>query len=165
MTYSMFTTVWGVFGYVADGKRLVATFLPASEAAIRRAIRRQYPDAVEARDSLPAFREQVVQYFAGAPTRFSVEVDLSGMPPFRRRVLQACRRIGCGKTASYADLARAVGKPGAARAVGGAMARNPLPLVIPCHRVLRTDGSIGGFSGPEGVAQKKRMLVLEGVIP
>jgi methylated-DNA-[protein]-cysteine S-methyltransferase len=164
MTYTVFQTAWAAFGYVANGKRLVATFLPASEADIRRAIRKHYPDAVEAADQLLGFREQVIQYFAGKPTKFTVDVDLSDVPPFRRTVLQACRRTAYGKTTTYADLARAVGKPGAPRAVGGAMAHNPLPLVIPCHRVLRTDGSLGGFSGPDGVEQKKRLLKLEGTI-
>ena len=65
-------------------------------------------------------------------------------------------------TASYADLAGAAGNPAAVRAAGGAMAHNPLPLVIPCHRVLRSDGSIGGFSSTEGVRQKRRLLALEG---
>ena len=164
MTYSVFSTAWGAFGYVAKGKRLVATFLPGKEAAIRKAIRKQYPGATEARDALPAFRRQVIDYFLGAPIKFSVEIDLSEVPPFRRSVLTACRHVACGKTTSYAELARAVGNPGATRAVGGAMANNPLPLVIPCHRVLRSDGSLGGFSGPEGVKQKIRMLELEGTM-
>ena len=119
------------------------------------------PDAVEAPAPLPRFQRAVVDYFEGKRARFPIEIDLSSVPPFYRSVLEACRRIPYGQTASYADLARAVGKPNAARAVGGAMARNPLPLVVPCHRVLRADGSIGGFSSAHGVDEKIRLLRLE----
>ena len=112
---------------------------------------------------MPRFRQAVVDYFDGKRIRFSIEIDLSRLPPFHQMVLEVCRRIPYGQTASYADLARAVGHPNAARAVGGAMARNPLPLVVPCHRVLRADGSIGGFSSADGVDEKARLLRLENV--
>ena len=162
--YAVFNTVAGFFGFVARGKRLVATFLPRPKRDLQRAIKEAYPEAEEARDLLPGLRRQVIDYFAGRPARFSADVDLSALPPFRARVLAACKRIPYGKTASYADLAKAAGRPGAARAVGGAMANNPLPLVIPCHRVLRSDGSLGGFSSPDGIETKKRMLALEGAM-
>jgi methylated-DNA-[protein]-cysteine S-methyltransferase len=119
---------------------------------------------VESVDLLLRFQRQVIEYFTGKPTRFTVRVDFSGVPAFRQAVLEACRRIPYGQTASYADLARAAGSPGAARAAGTTMANNPLPLVIPCHRVLRADGSIGGFSTPQGVKQKKRLLRLENAL-
>ncbi len=120
-----------------------------------------FPDALEAPELLPRFRRQVIDYFAGTPTGFSVEIDVTDLPPFRQVVLEACHRVPYGKTASYTDLARAAGRPGAARAVGGAMAGNPLPLVVPCHRVLRSDGSLGGFSSPRGIEEKLRLLRLE----
>lgn len=164
MRYTIFDTAWGPFGFVASGKRLVATFLPQPERAIRRAVGARWPDAVETPDMLPGFRRQVIDYYKGKPTVFKAEVDLSDVTPFREDVLRACRRIPYGKTASYVDLARMVGKPGAARAVGGAMAHNPLPLIIPCHRVLRSDGSLGGFSSPRGVKEKKRLLRLENAL-
>ncbi len=161
MQYAIIETEWGAFGYVVRDGRLVATFLPSSRTTIKRAIKQQWPDAVETPSLLPRFRKQVNDYFAGNPSKFTVDLDISDLTPFRQSVLKQCRRIPCGKTASYADLARAVGNPRAVRAVGGAMANNPLPLVIPCHRVLRSDGTIGGFSTPQGVKQKKRMLRLE----
>ncbi len=161
MQYSVFDTEWGSFGLVARGRRLVATFLPQPARGLRRAIADRYPGAVETPDLLPRFRRQVIDYFKGKPTRFSIDIDIVDVPTFRQDVLRACRRIPFGKTASYADLARAAGKPGAARAAGSAMANNPLPLVVPCHRVVRSDGSLGGFSTPQGVRQKKRMLCLE----
>ena len=161
MYYAIFDTTWGAFGFVEHNSRVLATFLPRARQEIIRAIRASWPDAIEAPDSLPRFRQAVVDYFEGKRTRFPIDIDLSGMPPFHQLVLEACRRIPYGHTASYADLAKAVGKPNAARAVGGAMARNPLPLVVPCHRVLRADGSIGGFSSTGGVDEKAQLLQLE----
>ena len=83
----------------------------------------------------------------------------SEIPPFDREVLEAIRRIPFGATVSYADVARAIGRPGAARAVGGALSRNPLPLILPCHRVIRANGEEGGYSG--GAEHKRRMLKWE----
>jgi methylated-DNA-[protein]-cysteine S-methyltransferase len=162
MRYCIVETAWGAFGFVTRNARLVATFLPRSVQQVRQAIRRAWPEAVEDGRLLPRFRRQVIEYFEGKPVRFEVRLDLSDVPPFRRAVLEACHRIPHGDTVSYGDLACAVGKPGASRAVGGAMAHNPVPLVVPCHRVLRSDGSIGGFSTPRGVKEKERLLRLEG---
>lgn len=82
--------------------------------------------------------------------------------PFAVAVLTACKTIEFGKTATYAQLANMAGSPKAARAVGNVMAKNPLPLIIPCHRVLKTNGQLGGFSAPGGTKIKKKMLELEG---
>ena len=161
MDYSIFKTTWGFFGLVADGKRLLGTFLPDTEQRVLAAIRRHWPDATEHADALPPFRRQVIDYFEGKRKTFNVDIDVSHMTPFRQAVIEACRRIPYGQTASYGDLARAAGNPGAARAAGSTMACNPLPLVVPCHRVLCSDGTIGGFSSPRGVEQKKRLLTLE----
>lgn len=162
MEFSIIQTEWGSFGMVARNDRLVATFLPMREAELRSTIGRRYPEAVERKNLLPSFRQQVIDYFQGKRVRFSVRVDLDAVSPFRAEVLRQCKKIPYGKTASYGDLAGAAGSPAAVRAAGGAMAHNPLPLVIPCHRVLRGDGSIGGFSSAEGVRQKRRLLALEG---
>ena len=162
MQFAIINTPWKCFGFVVRDHRLLATYLPRFRGEIRRRIVEDWPEAVEASDLLPRFRRDVLDYFAGRRVRFSAPIDLFDVPPFRREVLERCRRIPYGKTASYGDLARAVGRDGAARAVGSAMAHNPLPLVIPCHRVLRSDGSLGGFSSPEGTRLKERMLRLEG---
>lgn len=97
-------------------------------------------------------------YTRGELSAFTVPVDLAGRTAFQQRVLKACRRIPYGAMATYGDLARQVGSPGAARAVGQVMAHNPVPLVIPCHRVVGR-GGLTGFGG--GLPLKERLLLLE----
>lgn len=111
-------------------------------------------------DSLaPQFQARVDGWFRGHEPQ--VELDLSGLTAFQRRVLEEVRRIPRGAVRSYADVARAVGRPGAARAVGQVMASNPVPLFVPCHRVIRSDGRLGEYSGG-GPEMKRRLLELEG---
>ena len=105
---------------------------------------------------------QVRDYLAGRRTSFDLQIDLSGVTPFRRTVLAECARIPRGQTTTYGDLARRVGRPDAFRAVGNAMHTNPIPIVIPCHRVLGANGSLTGFGG--GLDVKRRLLELEGVM-
>jgi methylated-DNA-[protein]-cysteine S-methyltransferase len=107
----------------------------------------------------------VKRYFAGEETDFSgFQLDLGEQEAFFRQVYAAARRVGWGRTTTYGALTKEVGAgPEAARDVGQAMARNPVPLIIPCHRVLAAGGKIGGFSAPGGSAAKTRMLELEGV--
>lgn len=164
ITYRLLRTSWGWFGLVAHEQVLLSTFLPQPQRDLRRTIKERFPGASEFDALFPGFCHQVRQYFDGHPTRFDVEIDVGDLPPFRQTVLELCRGIPYGKTATYADLARAAGKPAAARAVGGVMAGNRLPLVVPCHRVLRSDGSLGGFSSRGGLTEKTRLLLLEGAI-
>ena len=98
-------------------------------------------------------------------TPYRGAVDLTRVPPFERAVLQALRRIPPGQVRTYGEIARSLGKPNAARAVGTACARNPLPLVIPCHRVVRTDGGLGGYPMRGGAALKRQLLEMEGALP
>jgi len=103
-------------------------------------------------------------YLRGKPSAMAtVPLDLADATPFLRRVYGALREVPAGHTISYGQLAKAAGSSKAARAVGGAMARNPLPILIPCHRVLAGDGGRGGYSGPGGLATKAQLLALEGV--
>lgn len=90
-----------------------------------------------------------------------VVLDERGVDAFRRRVYAATRAVGPGETATYGEIARAIGVPDAARAVGAALGANPFPIVVPCHRVLAADGSLHGFSAPGGTATKRRMLEIE----
>jgi methylated-DNA-[protein]-cysteine S-methyltransferase len=116
-------------------------------------------------ERITAVIEAAKQYFAGEETDFSqVQLDLGGENAFFARIYAALRRVGWGSTTTYGALAKEVGAGReAARDVGEAMARNPAPLIIPCHRVLAAGGKIGGFSAPGGSKTKARMLELEGV--
>ena len=163
--HRVFETDWGFCAFVVSPRGLLATYLPdASRARVERMIRRDHPESRDDPTLLPKLVRSFESYFQGKPVRFDVRLDTEELPEFRRLVLQACRKIPRGTTATYADLARAAGRPKATRAAGSAMANNPLPLVIPCHRVLRSDGKIGGFSSPQGVRQKTRLLQLEGAL-
>jgi methylated-DNA-[protein]-cysteine S-methyltransferase len=94
-----------------------------------------------------------------------VPVNLADLSPFQSKIVRACRKIGRGRMRTYGDLAAAAGSPGAARAAGSVMAKNRLPIIIPCHRVVGSGGSLGGFSAPTGLDLKRRMLALEGALP
>jgi methylated-DNA-[protein]-cysteine S-methyltransferase len=104
---------------------------------------------------------QLKEYFGGRRSRFELPVDLSLVSEFDRRVLAVVSKIPPGGVLTYADVARRIGSPTAARAVGNAVGRNPVPIVVPCHRVIRSDGTLGGYSGG-GVGYKRRLLALEG---
>lgn len=93
-----------------------------------------------------------------------VRVDLSGVPAFHRRVYEVTREISPGATLTYGEVAARLGAPGAAQAVGRALGRNPVPIVVPCHRVLASGGAMHGFSAPGGIETKRRMLVIEGAL-
>ncbi len=118
---------------------------------------------VEEAAALPELAQRLRRYFDGHPVEFTDALDISSSTPFQQRVWQAARRIPWGQTRSYQWIASEIGQPGAARAVGQALGRNPLPVIIPCHRVLASNGNLGGFSG--GLEVKKRLLRLEGVSP
>lgn len=108
--------------------------------------------------------ERVRRHFEGYPEDFrDVEVDLDDAGPFARQVYATARAIPAGKTATYGEIAETLARPGAARAVGQALGKNPIPLIIPCHRVVAAGGKPGGFSAPGGLTTKSRMLVIEGV--
>lgn len=105
----------------------------------------------------------ISRYFEGSRVSFkNVQVALPGFSGFGRMVLEWLCGAEWGTTVTYKDIASSVGHPGAARAIGVIMSKNPIPLIIPCHRVIRSDGGLGGFSGPGGVEMKKKMLALEG---
>jgi methylated-DNA-[protein]-cysteine S-methyltransferase len=110
--------------------------------------------------------DQATRYFAGEQIDFSaIGLDLSAIDPARRTIYDALRKVEFGKTVTYGELAKRAGatEPQAAQEVGIAMARNPVPLIIPCHRVLAAGGKLGGFSAPGSLETKQHMLALEGV--
>ena len=115
--------------------------------------------------ALASIAGQLRDYFDGTRTNFDVPLDLSHVTPFQLSVLQAARMIPTGTVWTYGQMARAIGKPRASQAVGQALGRNPVPIVIPCHRVIAGDGSLGGYSGGGGLASKRLLLNLEGALP
>jgi len=127
------------------------------------------PDHAAALADAPPFVRDAVSrmqaLLAGEPVRLhDLPLDMSGIEPFARAVYAAAQRLEPGETCTYGELAARIGQagdPGAARAVGQALGRNPWPLVVPCHRVLAAGGKLGGFSAPGGAATKRRLLVIE----
>ncbi|WP_190220897.1 methylated-DNA--[protein]-cysteine S-methyltransferase [Streptomyces griseosporeus] len=169
--------VWAVVGtgigpllLAATGDGLVNVVFHATdvvrERALRRLAERLGTEPVEAPDS-PLLAEairQVEAYFAGERHSFELPLDWSLISGFNRQVLrELAAGVPFGTVVGYGDLARRVGQPGAAQAVGLAMGANPLPVVVPCHRVVESDGGIGGFGG--GLETKRKLLALEGVLP
>jgi methylated-DNA-[protein]-cysteine S-methyltransferase len=109
-----------------------------------------------------AVRRQLDEYFDGTRTQFELPVDLRHSAPFSREILKRLARVPHGETTTYGALARAAGRPHAARAVGTVMNRNPIPIVLPCHRVVGANGSLTGYAG--GLDRKELLLKLEGAL-
>jgi O-6-methylguanine DNA methyltransferase len=110
-----------------------------------------------------AFATQVLEYLEAKTDTLKIPTDISGLTPFQRQVLQATLEIPRGQIATYGLIARKIGKPNAYRAVGQALRRNPIAIVIPCHRVIGADGSLTGYSGKTGIERKSKLLKIEGV--
>lgn len=160
ITYTTFSTPECALALAASPRGVCHIVMSCSESGAERAVLSRYPEAVRA-DLFPSLRAQLCQYLAGEPVEFDAPLDLSGITPFGRRVLEACAAIPYGQTRTYLQLAHEVGRPQAPRAVGGALGRNPIPLIIPCHRVVASNGGLGGFSAEQGIALKRRLLELE----
>jgi methylated-DNA-[protein]-cysteine S-methyltransferase len=164
--FALFDTAIGRCALVWRGSAVVGAALPDdSDARMRSALRRRFPDADEQTPSGPVNQaiEAVRLLLSGVPEDCSgIAVDLGALPDFERSVLEAARAIPPGETRTYGDIAAAIGAPGAARAVGRALGRNPVPIIVPCHRVRAADGKSGGFSAPGGAATKLKMLEIEG---
>lgn len=134
---------------------------PTAEAAVR-ALPATVSQSARPGDWNRPLVRRLKAYASGARDDFrDVEVDPGPATEFRRRVFRCCRQIGYGETVTYGQLAAKAGRPRAARAVGGCMAANRIPLVIPCHRVVAPHGGLGGYSGVGGIRLKKRLLELE----
>ena len=159
----MFKSRWGWMGVAESGKGIAAIVFPqASKSAVAASLRAPTVGFFEEASSprLREARKQLTEYLSGTRTSFDLPLDLSEGTAFQRRVWNTLRAIPYGRLWSYRGLASRVGGVQYARAVGGAVGANPLPIVVPCHRVVAQDATIGGFSC--GLPAKRKLLALEG---
>ncbi|MDA7878916.1 methylated-DNA--[protein]-cysteine S-methyltransferase [bacterium] len=165
-TLDIFESVIGWFGVLYCGKTVLAIKVGFDDPG---QVSRAFQDAglsdVSSYEPMEQFRIQIRKYLAGEKVNFdSFKIHTSGMTAFQLAVTQACRSISRGETLTYGELAAKVGRQGAARAVGTVMKKNPFPMIVPCHRVVRSSG-LGGFSTQGGVGTKRWLLELEGALP
>jgi methylated-DNA-[protein]-cysteine S-methyltransferase len=167
-TFALFDTPIGRCGIAWNGDdTIVGVQLPEARVADTRARLRDRFDGARAATPPPAVQvaiDSIVASLRGeADDLVDIPLDLDAVAPFHRKVYEVVRTIPLGETMSYGEVAAAVGSPGAARAVGQALGRNPFAIVVPCHRVLAAGGKWGGFSARGGVATKRRLLSIEAV--
>ncbi|MER9578938.1 methylated-DNA--[protein]-cysteine S-methyltransferase [Mesorhizobium sp. M0189] len=167
--HAVFETVLGFMGIAWSDAGLTRLCLPQrSRDAVERRLLRHASDIDQAAKPEPQWVTELIAsikaYAAGEDIDFSgVPVDLSGVDEFRLAIYDAARKLAFGETTTYGELAKRAGHAGLARETGAALGANPVPLVIPCHRILAAGGKIGGFSAPGGSATKEKMLAMEGV--
>jgi methylated-DNA-[protein]-cysteine S-methyltransferase len=176
LKYTIFKTDWGFFGLFADEIGLLRTILPMKN---QENVKKYLPvgifeSAIEDKQLFMKLQKAIIRYYKGSYADFNkldFTLSLSGLNDFDKKVLFACKKIPLGQTLTYAQLAKKAGFPKAARPAGNVLAKNPLPLIVPCHRVIRADGKIGRFSAAgvrhgrtasqQGSRTKKKMLELE----
>jgi methylated-DNA-[protein]-cysteine S-methyltransferase len=166
--YTIFDTKNGFAALAWNENGVSGLRLPASsEARAEASVLRRFPQARRTTPStqIASLISEIKRYFDGEKVDFSaVPLDLGSQDPFFARVYAEVRKLGWGETTTYGAVAKVLGaEPQAARDVGQAMASNPIPLIVPCHRVLAAGGKIGGFSAPGGSSSKAKMLEIEGV--
>ncbi|MCG6207541.1 methylated-DNA--[protein]-cysteine S-methyltransferase [Rhodopseudomonas sp. HC1] len=165
-SYTMFDTALGRCGIAWGDRGIVAVQLPQpNEAQTRARINQRYGDIAEAPPppEVQHAIDGIVALIAGEPIELTdVTLDLSGVSDFQRGVYDIARSIPPGRTLSYGDIAKKLGGVELAREVGQALGRNPVPIIVPCHRVLAAGGKPGGFSANGGVATKLKLLAIEG---
>ncbi len=159
-SFTVFDTPIGQCGIAWDDDDTIVARPPARRALRRHAHEGTPPPAVQS-----AIDCIVASLHGEADDLIEIPLDFDGVAPFSRRVYEVVRTIPAGETMSYGEVAAAVGSPGAARAVGQALGRNPFAIIVPCHRVLAAGGKAGGFTAADGVTTKLQMLAIEGVLP
>lgn len=164
--YALFDTTIGRCGVAWNSRGVVGLQLPEKTlAGTRMRLLRHCPNADEAEPPKPIARAiaDIQALLCGQKKSLrAVQLDMSRLAPFNARVYETTRAIPPGQTRTYGEIARAIGDPSAARAVGQALGRNPFPIVVPCHRVVGANNRLVGFSATGGIATKLRMLQIEG---
>jgi methylated-DNA-[protein]-cysteine S-methyltransferase len=159
--YSIFKAKFGYLGLVLSERGLAKVFLfEPKEKTVKDAILKAFPEAQREEAAFTGLKLALEKYLQGDPEEIKITMDVRGATPFEMRVWEACNDIEWGQTRSYAWVAEKTGVSGGARAVGQALGKNPFPLVIPCHRVIEKDGSLGGYAGGENL--KYQLLRHEG---
>ncbi len=160
--YAPRTRVGPLFVAVNDRGLVALDFGLSEQEFVARVAQRSKATLIRSDEAAAEALKQVLEYLGGQRTKFDLPLDMSTLSEFQRRVLGIALKIPRGKVLTYGDVAKAIGKPQASRAVGQALGHNPVPIVIPCHRVLGSDGSLHGYSGGGGIQTKKWLLQLEG---
>jgi methylated-DNA-[protein]-cysteine S-methyltransferase len=162
LVYGLWRGPVGYLGLVSDNTRLLEIVSAFSPVEVHERIARAYPpaSALDA-DVIVEARQQLDDFFSGRRRQFDLPLDLAQLSPFTAKVLRILAQVPYGTTLTYGELATLAGSPQAARAVGRAMAVNPFPIIIPCHRVIGAGGKMTGYSGGEGIATKKWLLHFE----
>ena len=163
--FALFETPIGTCGIAWSGRGVAGLQLPeASAGATRARLQRRWPDASETAPPAAVQRaiDRVLVLLAdGTTDLLDIALDLAAVPDFHRKVYEVARTILPGQTLTYGEIAKRLGVPHESREVGQALGRNPVAIIVPCHRVLGADGKMGGFSATGGVATKRRMLEIE----
>jgi methylated-DNA-[protein]-cysteine S-methyltransferase len=143
--------------------QVIRVLIPRPDLPADVRVRKLYPEAEAGSCAgIDKLARDMLAFLEGADVRFSLALtDLKACSPFQRSVLRAEHAVPRGKVTTYGSLAAHLGRPGASRAVGNALANNPFPIIVPCHRAVRSDGGLGGFQG--GLAMKRALLAIEGV--
>jgi methylated-DNA-[protein]-cysteine S-methyltransferase len=160
--YTIIDTALGYVGLVRSGAGLCCIVICSTLQEAVEIVTRDYPAAVESADAFGDLPQRSVRYLDGERVTFNDRLDWAGASVFRRAVWGAARAIPYGETRSYGWVAEKVGRSKATRAVGQALAANPMPIVVPCHRVIGSDGGLTGFAG--GIEMKRRLLEIEGAL-
>ena len=162
-TYRIFRAAGGYAFLVAGTRGLKRSGLPRStRAAALAIIEAEFPGAVQDNSLMPELVDNLRAFYRGEDVPLKARLDMSDLPAFSAQVYKALRRVRRGRVVTYGELAALCGSAGAARGVGGAMRRNPFPPLVPCHRVVGSNGALTGFSSEGGVDLKRRMLAAEG---
>jgi O-6-methylguanine DNA methyltransferase len=163
-SFVVFRTKLGWMGLAGNEKGLQRIHLPEpSREDLAGRLAREFPDGREAGYCLGQAQKEILEYFDGQKKKFEIPLDLSSATPFQQKVYRALLAIPFGEVYTYRWLAEKIGNPKGLRAVGNANGKNRWPLVVPCHRIVGSDGRLTGFSAPGGLALKEELLKLEGV--
>jgi methylated-DNA-[protein]-cysteine S-methyltransferase len=160
--YAFFESQIGTISLASRNKKIIALGIHSKNLyEVKKYLSTLYPDGHESEQSFKTIKLLLNRYLKGAKVDCDVDIDISGESQFMQKVLRELQKIPYGKVRSYLWIGKRLGHAMGARAVGQAVKRNPIPIIIPCHRVIREDGALGGFS--LGIEIKKRLLSLEGI--